>query len=198
MTRHLTALFFTFTVAFGARGSDIDECLRTLIDVKAVRALVKATSAASLNEARSRIVVRNSVTAAVYALRRYELEKTRANAAALIATIPRSDFELLSLYSLSYPDVALRERPEIFADYIAAVFEVSRKERRNYPAFLRLGVLAQGGELGETISSYIEHLYDADEAGVELTLANMQESERKLVCGEESIPCPRARMGKER
>ena len=78
----------------------------------------------------------------------------------------------------------------IFADYVKAIFEAVRKTGQGYSAFLRMGVLAQGGELGETIGSYIELLHDAHETDVDRALRCMPEAERHLICGDDTLPCP--------
>lgn len=181
-----------------ARAVEIDECLRSFVDVDGIRALVTAKTLASLDAIRSKEDFRSSGTVAIYALRRYELSKTRESESRLIESIPRSDVELLLLYRLTYPDIELPERRDLFGDYMQAVYDVVQRSGRGYEAFLRLGVLAQGGELGETIGTYIQKLYDSDAAGVDRVLVSMPEGERKLICGEEAIPCPRSRLHKNR
>jgi hypothetical protein len=198
MIRNIVGGILLLAMTCDVSAADIDECLRPFIDVESVRALVTAKTTASLRAVRAKSDFRSSVTAAVYALRCYELSKTHENETRLIGTIPRSDVELLLLYRLSFPDIALPERPDLFSDYLQAIYAVVRRSRRGYVALLRLGALAQGGELGETISSFIQQLYDSDAAGVDRALVSMPESERKLVCGEEGIPCPRAKMQKDR
>jgi hypothetical protein len=194
MRRLISMGILLLAMARDLRAADIDDCLRTFVDLDSVRALVAAKSVASLNEIRSKTDFRSSVTASIYALRLYEISKTRENESRLIESIPRSEVELFLLYWLTHRDVELRERPDLFSDYMQAVYTVVRRSRRSYGRFLRLGALAQGGDLGETLSSYIESLYDSDASGVDRALLSLPEAERNLVCGEEAVPCPRAKL----
>jgi hypothetical protein len=198
MMRNVVALGIAFlAVAWDVRAVGTEECLREFVPVDVVRALVTAKTVASLDAIRAEEDFRSNVTVAVYALRLYELSKTRESESRLLESIPRSDVELLLLYRLTDPDIALPERRDLFADYMQAVYDVVRRSPRRYGAFLRLGVLARGGELGETVSTYIQRLYESDTTGVDRALMKMPEGERKLVCGEEAVPCPRAKLRKD-
>jgi hypothetical protein len=176
---------------FGTSGIFGEDCLNVYLQQGILRAILASPSVRVLRRVRATSVFKNDVTEAVYSLRMYELQPTAVTEESLIQRVPRSDIALSLLYHLTYPEAEPADRPRLFDQYLDTVYKVVAKSRKRYPVLLRLAVLAQGGDLGESVSDCVNRLYTADPVGVSEALLAMPQTEARLVCGEDAVPCPR-------
>lgn len=163
-------------------------CLDSLINWKAVAAMLTAGDAATLDDVYQKLWEHSIATDATYALRRYKLKPDALSLNSILACVPRNRLDTWLLGQVSdgadahAPEgplkTALDNLPE---DYYDALTEAVVKTGRGYKEYLRLAGILEGYP-GEQVTASAVTLWKTNRKVFEDALANLDQESRRRTC----------------
>jgi hypothetical protein len=166
----------------------IADCPDTTVDAQAVRSLIGATDAASLDARFLHLNSHDPAVIAVYRKRRLDLNPTKREESTYVASLPARSEDLSRVYKL----VDSRDLcgDAYVSDVFYGMFEraatLARKRGAGHEAYVRLCLLTDG-EVAEFSWDWFDWLLENDTARTVAAIRELSPEDRQRVCGDADL-----------